>query len=756
MDVQQREYAEVARSSSSAPGPNIGNGARKRNPLNWIALAAALLLFGAVAVFGLQHLRGESADDSSSHAKQSRSAAWRVQLLMRMATGGIPELSFMEAWKMIRTPGGFGLAGAITGGASVEGSIHSPTADTSDIRIGGEVYRNRCSMCHGTEGAGGHGPALNKSGLRHGDSDFALYRTIRDGIPGTAMAPAGLTFDERWRVVAYLRMIQMRVRSADASDKPRLNVRVTRDDLIKAGTRADQWLTYSGSPNGWRHSTLAQVTPENVGRLRLLWSRQFDTLAPKFESTPIMAADVMYVTLPPATVVALNARTGAQYWSYERKLPAELSLCCGRVNRGVAILEDSVFFGSLDGHLTALDANTGRVRWDIEVASSEKGYSLTGAPLIVEGQVVVGVAGGEFPTRGFIAAYDPNTGRQIWKFETIPGPGVPGHSTWESDAWKTGGGSTWNTGVYDRELGLIYWGVGNPAPEFSGDPRPGDNLYTNSVVALHATTGQLAWHFQFTPHDEHDWDSTQTPVLADLPIGGKSRKVVCWPNRNGFYYVLDRTSGEFLVGVPFVEQNWAHGLDERGRPLPREDQKVSVTGRLIKPGLAGGTNWQNPAFDPQRSLVYVVSTESASVFTKSVSPQRGERGIYLGSSGSIMLPVARFVRALDAASGARRWEYTLPTSEDDHLSYSGLLSTAGGLVFGAARGTAFALDSSTGKELWHLLGVIPTLRRSRTRSTVDRSSRSLPGNRCSCSASEYHSFVAVRFSNSGTLPPGGT
>jgi alcohol dehydrogenase (cytochrome c) len=326
---------------------------------------------------------------------------------------------------------------------------------------------------------------------------------------------------------------------------------------------------------------------------------------------------------------------------------------------------------------------------------------MTGAPLVVNKLVVVGIAGGEFGIRGFLAAYDAETGKQVWKFNTIPGPGEPGHETWENDAWRTGGGPTWNTGSYDPSLDLIYWGVGNPSPDFSVDVRPGDNLFTNSVIALHATTGKLAWHFQFTPHDEHDWDSAQTPILADLSIDGTMRKVICWANRNGFYYVLDRVTGTFLRGVPFVEQNWAEGLDANGRPRLVSSHSISSTGQLIKPGVIGGTNWQNAAHDEKRGLVFVPATEASGVFTKAANPKRGDRELYQGSAGT-QQSTQPVVRALDAATGARRWERFSPRMEREPGQYSGLLATEGGLVFGASAGYVFAMDSTTGQELWRV------------------------------------------------------
>ena len=416
-------------------------------------------------------------------------------------------------------------------------------------------------------------------------------------------------------------------------------------------------------------------------------------------STPLVVGDTIFVTEPPATVVALDAKTGEVIWKYERSIPVNLPLCCGKVNRGLAILDNSLFFGSVDGYLVAINANTGKVIWQTQVADPSDGFSLTGAPLVVNRTVVIGVSGGEFGVRGFLAAYDVTTGQQVWKFNTIPGPGEAGHETWQNDAWKSGGGPTWVTGSYDPSLDLLYWGVGNPTPPFDGDGRPGDNLFTNSVLALHASSGTLAWYFQFTPHDEHDWDSSQTPILADLLIDGSERKVICWPNRNGFYYVLDRVTGQFLAGTPFVEENWAEGLTPQGRPIPAYANTLAGGGRITKPGDVGGANWQPAAFNAALGLIFIHAYEDKSVFTKSAPDRltRGENGFFPGSGGSILGPVTNAVRALDAATGAKRWEYSPPTQGID---VGGMLATAGGLVLGTSGGSLFALDAVTGKELW--------------------------------------------------------
>jgi alcohol dehydrogenase (cytochrome c) len=666
-------------------------------------ISAAVILIGTICTAALYwypiHWKSFVGLESVSNEKIWNSFSWRAQLYLKKAQGGVPEVSWIELWELTRPGSGFLWAEGI----SMEASLRSSAGSSeSDREAGARIFRERCTGCHGSDGSGGlHGPSLARPRYKHGDSDLAIYKVLRDGIPGTAMPNANLSLRERLQVTAAVRMLQLHSSEDHKAAESRLAIQVNSERLQATGTNPDEWLTYSGSYNGWRHTSLTEITPANVAQLKLRWIKQFDINDPFIEATPLVIDGVIFISVPTSKVLALDAKTGDVLWEYERPIPDDLPLCCARVNRGLAVHGSTLFLGSIDGYLVAINANDGKVIRQTLVASPSDGYSITGAPLVVNHSVVVGIAGGEFGIRGFLAAYDVSTGQQQWKFQTIPGPGEVGHETWENDAWRTGGGPTWNTGSYDPSTDLLYWGVGNPSPEFSRDVRPGDNLFTNSVIALHASTGKLAWYFQFTPHDEHDWDSTQTPVLADLSINGAVRKVICWPNRNGIYYVLDRVTGEFLVGLPFVEQDWADGFTSAGRPILSDTAEVTMTGRLTKPGLDGGTNWQNPAFDQKRGSIFVPVTESSGIFTK-LPPNkiiRAHQGAFVGSGGTRAIePPTRLVRALDAATGRRKWEYFSSPA----IHYSGLLATAGGLVFGASGTVFFALDSDSGRELWRV------------------------------------------------------
>lgn len=500
-----------------------------------ICTLTAATLIGAVGVASLYSREGKGNPiidlDGAASGNIWSAVSCRARMYLRSAEGEVPGVSWIELWELMLPKRGFECTEGEGFATSVRFSVH---ASDEDLKAGAHIFRERCTRCHGSDGSGGAvGPSLTGSEYNHGDSDLAIYKVLRDGIPGTPMPSAGLTLLERLQVAAYLTTLRAHLPGDREPEPSRLAIHVSNERLLAAGTKPDEWLMYSGSYNGWRHMLLAEMTPANVAQLKMRWVNQFDISDPNIEATPLVIDGTIFLVVDPAHVLALNAKTGALIWEYRRPIPAGLPIEFG-VNRGLAVQGSTLFFGSLDGYLVAINANDGKVMWQTSVASPAEGYTMSGAPLVINHSVVVGVAGGEFGIRGFLAAYDLSTGRQEWKFNTIPGPGEVGHETWENDAWKSGGGATWNTGSYDPSTDLLYWGVGNPSPGFSGDVRPGDNLFTASVIALHAKTGTLAWYFQFTPHDEQDRDAAQTPVLADLLIKGVVRKAICWPNRNGF------------------------------------------------------------------------------------------------------------------------------------------------------------------------------------------------------------------------------
>jgi len=479
------------------------------------------------------------------------------------------------------------------------------------------------------------------------------------------------------------------------------SAQVSYERLLNAGDEPGQWLTYSGAYDGHRFSSLDEIHRGNVDQLELKWVFQTKSLE-KFEVTPLVADGVMYFTQAPNTAIAIDPSTGREFWRYEHQ-GAEAPVCCGRVNRGLAILGETLYMGTIDGKLVALDAASGNVRWQVQAADPRQGYALTVAPLVIKDKVLVGMAGGEFGIRGYLDAYDAETGERAWRFHTVAGPGQPGHETWEGDSWKHGGGSIWVTGSYDPELNLTYWGIGNPAPDWNGDVRKGDNLYTESVVALDADSGKLKWHFQFTPHDVWDWDSAQVPVLADLDFEGKPRKLVLWANRNGFYYVLDRETGEYLAGRQFTYQNWAKGLDEAGRPMRIPGMEPSAAGIKVFPAATGATNWYSPSYSPRSGLFYVSAWEySYGIFRKWKS--RYEPGQpYIGGTATPWVPDPinhedpghSAVLALDPLTGERKWEFSMTAATE-----SGILTTGGDLVLtGAKEGYLLALDAATGELL---------------------------------------------------------
>jgi alcohol dehydrogenase (cytochrome c) len=471
---------------------------------------------------------------------------------------------------------------------------------------------------------------------------------------------------------------------------------VTFERIRHADREPQNWLTYSGNYSAHRYSALDQINTQNVAHLQPLWVYQFDALD-KAETTPLVVDGVMYVTESPSNVIALDTRTGRAMWSFRRTVPKDVRVCCGQVNRGVALLGEQIFVGTVDAHVIALDAKTGALRWDTIVTDYKNGYAITAAPLALKDKIVVGVAGGEFGIRGFVDAYDAGTGKHAWRFWTVPAKGEPGVETWAGESWKTGSAATWVTGSYDPDLNVVYWGTGNPGPDWNGDVRAGDNLYSDCLLALDADTGKLKWHFQFTPHDVFDLDSTEIPVLFDGMFGGRRRKLVLFANRNTFYYVLDRESGKFLHGRPYAKQTWASQLDDSGRPVPIRGVEPTEEGLKVYPHAAGGTNWYSPSYSPKNNLFYVAARESGAIYFKGEADYKP--GAEFNGGGFRELagdPGYGAIRALDPTSGELRWHYDLLSPP-----WAGVLSTAGGLVFGGCdEGYFFALDAATGKPLW--------------------------------------------------------
>jgi alcohol dehydrogenase (cytochrome c) len=533
--------------------------------------------------------------------------------------------------------------------------------------------------------------------------DGALHMLRRNQIaevqrePGSLM-PAVRARPEQMRdLVAFLsRLSSGGVRAAaPGSDSPGA---ISFADIVKP--RSGEWPSYHGHLSGNRHSPLTQIHAGNVAALAPRWMYTIPAAA-RLEVTPVVTGGVMYVTAP-NEVHALDAQSGRLIWQYRRpRTPGVIGDAGAGINRGVAVLGDRVFAVTDNARLLALHRLTGSLLWEAEMADPRQHYGSTVAPLIVNDLVIAGVSGGDEGIRGFLDAYNASTGERAWRFWTIPARGEPGSETWIGKALEHGCAATWLTGTYDPELKLLYWTTGNPCPDYNGDERKGDNLYSSSVVALEPTTGKLRWYYQYTPHDLHDWDAQQTPMLIDAQFQGRPRKLLAQANRNGFFYVLDRTNGELLLARPFVQKlNWATGIGPDGRPQKVPGTDPTPEGVRACPSVVGATNWMSTAYNPDTGLFYVIALERCNIYTKSAQWFEQGRSFYGGGTREVPGEAGqKILRALDIQTGKAVWEYPMIGPSN---SWAGVVSTASGLVFfGDDSGAFAAVEAKTGQPLWH-------------------------------------------------------
>jgi alcohol dehydrogenase (cytochrome c) len=462
---------------------------------------------------------------------------------------------------------------------------------------------------------------------------------------------------------------------------------------------SSNWLSYNGDYTGRRYSALREINTSNVSQLRAQWVFHVPN-SNHLEVTPVAVDGILFVTSA-NDAYALDAQTGRTIWHHSRPITEGLiDDASQHHNRGVGVWRSRIYMETDNAHLLCLDARSGNVIWDIAYTDGSRNYGATSAPLVVKDKVIVGTSGGDDGVRGFVAAYDAETGKQAWRFWTIPAPGEFGSASWPGESYKFGGGTTWMPGTFDPELNTIFWGTSNPAPDFDGDPRPGDDLYTDSLLALNPDDGKLKWYFQFTPHDLFDYDAVETPVLVDAIFKGQPRKLVVEANRNGFLYVLDRANGKFLSARRFSQKlNWATGIDAAGRPI-RTELKPSKTGMRICPGMVGATNWHSPAFNPETSMFYFMALESCDVYmTKAQKFEPGQTYYATGVRRSEGDQSQKILLAYSLEGNKPAWCYV--QTGEGHSS-AGAMTTAGGLVFFGDDARFFeAADASTGKPLWH-------------------------------------------------------
>jgi alcohol dehydrogenase (cytochrome c) len=591
---------------------------------------------------------------------------------------------------------------------------------------GQQVFVSRCAACHGSDGNGGElGPAIVDRIPARTDED--LTAVLKQGLPAAGMpAFPNLTVTESADLVRYLRTLRRREGSGPVRTKltlvdggtieglvlnqSALDLQLLGDDrkihlLRKSGDRyravtsqAD-WSSYNGQTTGSRYSALAQITASNVSRLVPRWIFSLPNTS-RLQVTPVVVNGIMYVTSA-NECYALDAGAGREIWHYRRPRTKELvGNAAGGINRGVAVAGDRVFMVTDHAHVIALNRFTGALLWETEMADWHQNYNATGAPLVVGNLVVTGTSGGDEGVRGFVAAFGQSTGKEVWRFWTVPRPGEPKSETWQGKGIEHPGATTWLTGTYDPELDTVYWPTGNPSPDLIGDDRGGDNLYSDSVVALDAKTGRLKWHFQFTPHDVWDYDAQETPALVDATWQNRPRKLLVQANRNGFFYVLDRTDGTFLLGKQYAKTvTWASGLTPAGRPMTVPNMEPSLEGKRVCPSLEGSSNWYSTSFSPATGLYYVQTNDKCGVFTRTPMVWEAGKGFMGGSFKQAPdEPAQRVLRAIDIQTGKIVWELPQAGAVD---SWGGTLSTAGGIViFGEDSGSLMAADATSGKPLW--------------------------------------------------------